>query len=116
MIDRVTGWPEAIPTHRITAEAVAKIVLTHWMSRFDVPPTITTDQGRQFESNLFTELSKLLGVKRIRTTRYHPQANGKVERWHRVLKAAIRAYATRRWIEILPWILLGLRSTCPPLS
>ncbi len=109
MIDRGTRWPEAIPTKNITAENIARIVLTHWIARFGAPIRVTTDQGRQFESLLFQELAVKLGIQKIRTTSYHPQANGMVERWHRTLKAAIRAYATDRWTEILPLVLLGLR-------
>ncbi|XP_008212379.1 uncharacterized protein LOC103317180 [Nasonia vitripennis] len=49
------------------------------------PTTITTDQGAQFESKLFTELLAILGINRIRTTSYHPASNGMVERLHLML-------------------------------
>ncbi|KAL1139232.1 hypothetical protein AAG570_006218 [Ranatra chinensis] len=55
------------------------------------PLKITTDQGRQFESQLFTRLTTMLGIQRLRTSAYHPQANGVVERWHRSFKAALTA-------------------------
>jgi cleavage and polyadenylation specificity factor subunit 1 len=84
--------------------------MREWVARFGAPAKITTDQGRQFESNLFKELAAKIGAKKIRTNAYHPSANGKIERWHRSLKAAIMAYATPRWTEILPLIMLGLRS------
>jgi transposase InsO family protein len=66
--------------------------------------TITTDQGRQFESRLFHSLAKLCGVKLTRTTADHPAANGLVERFHRTLKAAIMFHA-------LPLVLLCIRSS-----
>ena len=50
------------------------------MLRFGFPGKISHDQGREFEKDLFKELPKLCGVKRIRTTTYHPQTKGKVER------------------------------------
>ena len=90
-VDRFTRWPEAIPLTSITAEVVAQTFLTGWISRFGVPSTIVTDRGRQFESQLWTNLMSLLGSKRSRTTSYHPQTNGMVERFHRQLKAALKA-------------------------
>lgn len=112
MIDRATRWPEAIPLIEITAEEVAKTVYDGWISRFGCPATITTDQGRQFESRVFASLTRLLGIERTRTTPYHPIANGIIERWHRSLKAALKArlQTTTSWTEQIPTVLLGLRA------
>lgn len=112
IIDRFTRWPEAIPITDINAETVADAFCREWISRFGVPTTVITDQGSQFESRLFSELSKILGFRRNRTTAYHPQSNGFIERWHRTLKAAIMCYENKSWSKALPLILLGLRSIC----
>ena len=67
--------------------------------------------SRQFESSVFRELTKLLGIKHLITTAYHPQANGIIERWHHTLKAAIKCVETNDWSSALPLILLGMRFT-----
>ena len=110
MIDRYTRWPEAIPLKNMTADTVATAFWTHWISRFGCPKVITTDQGSQFESTLFKALTNLVGCKRTRTTAYHPQTNSMVERWHRSFKAALMCH-DRSWPDMLPTVLLGLR-TC----
>lgn len=110
LIDRTSRWPEAFPTASITAKRVANILVTNWILRFGVPATVTTDQGRQFEVDLLTRLAALCGIRHTPTTAYHPQANGRVERWHRSLKVAIKAYETVNWVGVLPMLLLRLRT------
>ena len=109
-IDRATRWTEAIPLRNITADTVAKALIFGWISRFGIPKRISTDQGTQFDAMLFNQLNQLLGCKHLRTTAYNPKSNGMVERWHRSLKASLKAKFTQNWMDELPMILLGLRS------
>ena len=63
---------------------VNKWWLTLFM-RFFTPEQIHSDQGRQFEGQLITEVCKLLNINKTRTTPYHPQCDGLVERFNRPL-------------------------------
>ncbi|HBK82804.1 MAG TPA: hypothetical protein DDZ41_04280, partial [Flavobacterium sp.] len=111
IIDRYTRWPEAYPLPDMKTTTVVQAFVDHYVSRFGIPLRITTDQGSQFESNLFSELNRIFGSQRIRTTSYHPQSNGLVERFHRHLKAALYARQnTTNWRFELPFILLGIRT------
>jgi len=98
-----------IPLPDISTEIVAKAFFNTWISRFGIPDKIAINQGRQFESNLFAAFTNLMGIQRTRMTPYHPQANGKIERFPRTLKQTIMAYEKSDWVSTLPTILLGLR-------
>ena len=110
MVDRFSRWPEVIPLRNIEASTVARAIYENWVVRFGAPLRLTTDRGKQFEANLFKELNTLLGSTHLRTTAYHPQANGMIERVHRQLKAAIKCHQTDNWVDILPTVMLGLRA------
>ncbi|GFN78116.1 Pol polyprotein [Plakobranchus ocellatus] len=111
IIDRTSCWPEVIPLSCTSSTDCAKALIRNWISRFGVPLDITSDRGTQFTSTLWSEIVNQLGVQLHRTTAYHPQSNGLVERLHRTLKAPLKARLQGpNWADELPWILLGLRT------
>ena len=79
----------AIPNQE--AETVAQKLTDEMFLRFSPPEQLHSDQGRQFESLLVAEICKLLGVRKTRTTPYHPQGDGMVERFNRTLISLLSA-------------------------
>ena len=113
IIDRWTNWAEAIPMSSTSTIDCARVLIKDWIACFGLPQVISSDRGKMFVSEIWSEVMQLLGIKHNKTTAYHPQANGKVERFHRTLKNALRARLNEalNWEDQLPWTLLGLRST-----
>lgn len=102
-------WSLAIPLQDISAATVTTAFVREWVSRYGIPERLKFDRGRQFTSNLFAELTQVLGIHHCKTTAYHPIANGALERWHRSLKAALMCVGGD-WLDSLPLVLLGLRT------
>ena len=111
MVDRTTRWPEAVPLASTTTAEVVRALISGWVTRFGTPLDLTSDRGSQFTSELWSTVAERLGVKLHRTTSYNPKGNGMCERFHRAMKASLRATLTdSNWIDRLPWVMLGLRS------
>jgi transposase InsO family protein len=89
LVDYATRYPEAIPLKSITTEAVAEALIDIF-SRLGIPDEILSDLGTQFISDLMKEVARLLKVKRLTTTPYHPMCNGLVERFNGTLKAMLK--------------------------
>ena len=89
LIDFATGWSEAIALKDIDTIAVSEALLEIF-SRVGIPKEILSDRGPQFTSQLMGELHRLLGVKPIFTSPYHPSGNGRIERVHSTLKSCLR--------------------------
>ena len=109
--DYATRYPEAVALRTIDANAVAEELLP-FFARVGVPEEILTDQGTNFTSQLLAEVYKLLQIKPIRTTPYHPQTDGLVERFNGTLKAMLKKTAAEEgkdWDRLLPYLLFAYR-------
>ena len=109
--DYATRYPEAVALRSIDANAIAEELLKVF-ARVGVPEEILTDQGTNFTSQLLAEVYRLLQVKPIRTTPYHPQTDGLVERFNATLKAMLRKTANEEgkdWDQLLPYLLFAYR-------
>lgn len=113
IVDQHTRFIQIVPMKDITASRVHQAFLDHWVTYFGPPRIIQTDNGRQFIAQIFNELVELLQSSHHFTIRYHPQANGLVERTNRVVKAALRSVVGDRpgtWHKFIPELRLALNS------
>ena len=95
----------------IDAAQVAEELL-QLFARVGVPDEILTDQGSNFTSHLLTEIYKMLHVHPIKTTPYHPQTDGLVERFNKTLKSMLRKAVTKEgkdWDKLIPYLLFTHR-------
>ena len=80
--DYFTRWMEAYAIPNQEASTVSEKLTREFFFKFSPPEQLHSDQGRQFESQIIAEVSKLLGIHK---TSYHPQSDGLVERFNRTL-------------------------------
>ena len=113
-IDYFSRWTEAFPIRNQEAATVAKVLVEQVFVRFGVPLQILSDQGPNFESGLFQEVCRLLGIDKVRTSPYQPRTNGMIERWHRTLNSMLGKVvgeSQRDWHEKLPYVMAAYRAT-----
>ena len=106
--DYHTRWMEAYALPDAKAETVAKKLVEEFVCRFGVPHELHSDQGTNFESKLFAEMCRLLGIRKTRTTAYNPKSDGLVERFNRTLVNVVAILleedrGSREWDELLPY-------------
>ncbi|KAL6419486.1 hypothetical protein ACFW04_011371 [Cataglyphis niger] len=121
--DCFTKWVEVFPLKNIRAKTIAEIFVDQIIFRFDISSEIHTDQGRNFNSLIFRELSHFLGIKKTRTTLYNPQSNGlfvadNQRDWNRWIDICLLAYRSARHetIGITPAELYFCRDLKLPLD
>uniref|UniRef100_A0A3P8S9F9 Integrase catalytic domain-containing protein n=1 Tax=Amphiprion percula TaxID=161767 RepID=A0A3P8S9F9_AMPPE len=117
MTDYFTRYANLFPMKDQRALTVAKIIFEDYVTHHDVPESIHTDQGRQFESDLVKQLCQLLGMTKTRTTPYHAQSDGMVERLNRTLKDQLAKYIAQtggEWDQFLPQVELACNSGFSP--
>ena len=97
-----------------TAEEAAQLFLRLVVSLHGIPEKIITDQGTQFESQLWHELVQQLGSRVAIATTHHPQSNGLTERANRTLLSMLRKVClgeSESWVRRLPLLELAYNSS-----
>ena len=113
IIDLFSGWPESFATSSKSAETVAQILIEQIIPRHSCPRVIVSDNGTEFCNAVIDQLSAFFNIKHIRTSVYHPQSNGKVERFNRVMNDSLAKLVDstqRDWDTKIPGVLSAYRT------
>jgi hypothetical protein len=88
--DYCTKWTEVVALKNITHREVIEFITEHIIHRFDIPQTLTTDQGAYFMSKEVREFAELYRIKLLNSSPYYAQANGQTECSNRILISMIK--------------------------
>ena len=94
LTDHFTRYVMAFITKDQKAKTVAHILYERFISVFGTPVKLLSDHGMNFMSTLVEKLCSAFGIQKCRTTTYHMQCNGQVERFHQTLFRMIGKLAT----------------------
>lgn len=99
MQDLLTKYSVGVPIKVANATTIADAFMKQFICRFGAPKMILTDQGSPFMTSLFKIIARRFNIKQYRTTAYHPQSNGSLERSHHVLAEYLKQYVEndRSW-------------------
>lgn len=113
VMDHFTRYCEFVPLPDQTAESIARGIVQRVITKFGVPKFLISDQGASFTSDLIRQLCKFLHVRKLQTTGFHPQANGRLERVHATIARMLSHFVNRHqtdWDEYLPYITMAYNS------
>lgn len=120
VIDRLTGYPIAIPTPDNKAETAAEAIYKNVICEYGVPRCIHSDKGTHFTGNVFKRLCKRMNIQQTYTTTAHPQGNALPERFNQFLKKCLSIFAEEEiqkdWDKWLPSILFAYRTSIHPAA
>uniref|UniRef100_A0A3Q3IN77 Gypsy retrotransposon integrase-like protein 1 n=1 Tax=Monopterus albus TaxID=43700 RepID=A0A3Q3IN77_MONAL len=112
--DYFTKWVEAFPLPNDQAVTVAEVLASQWVCRYGAPQTLHSDQGRNFESEVFKAMCSLFGIEKTHTTPFRPQSDGQVERFNATLQKILATTAERchwDWDLMIPYAVMAYRAT-----
>ncbi len=114
--DYFTKYMEALPIPDQRAETVANVFVKEFVCRYGMPMELHSDQGSNFQSEVFKETLQLLGVSQTRTCSYNPKSDGMIERYNRTLLNLVSTLIEpnknqRDWDTVLPFAGYAYRST-----
>ena len=102
-----------------SACTAAETLRNGYFGLFSAPAYLVSDQGKAFTGHIITHLCDLYGVQKLRTSPYHAQTNGQVERMNQMIIHMIGKLEEDRkacWSEHLPELLLAYNATCSAVT
>ncbi|KAL7883473.1 hypothetical protein SRHO_G00011310 [Serrasalmus rhombeus] len=112
--DYFTKTVEAYALPNDQAVTVADVLTAEWVCRYGTPHVLHSDQGSNFESEVFQRMCDLLGIEKTRTTPFRPQSDGQVERFNSTLQKILATTAERchwDWDIMIPYAVMAYRAT-----
>lgn len=98
VVDAFSNWPEVVKMRSTTAEKTTEAldeIFSHW----GPCRTLVSDNGPQFCSSTFKKFCNLYGIQHITSAPYHPQSNGRAEKFVDTLKRGLRKMGTEGSVD-----------------
>ena len=112
--DYFSKWTEAFPLKDYTAQTVADVPVEQFVSRFGVMRSLHSDQGCEIESDLISEICKLLQVHKTCMVPYNPKYDGMIKRAKKTVIPMVTTSvneARNDWDDRLPYIMMAYRTS-----
>ncbi len=116
LVDSATKYSVTAAIPDKSAETISRVLVQHVIMKYGVPISIVTDQAKELNDKINTELSLLLGINRRNTSPYHPAANGQVERKNGILMNVLKMMVNKEqdnWDEMLPYATFAVNTAIP---
>ena len=108
-----TRFPEAIPLRNIKTKSIVKALIKNF-TFVGFPKLVQSDEGSNFMSGIFQQAMHELGIKQYRSSAYHPESQGALERFHQTLKNMIKSHCfdtEKNWDEGIHLLLFAVKES-----
>ena len=112
VVDAFSRWSEAFPLESADAISVAQVLYREIFTRYGCPGTIISDRGTHFVNSLIEAVCHIFGIRRSKTSAYHPQTNSACERYNSFIHSSLKTYvddSQSDWPKYLPGIMMAFR-------